>query len=288
MTESVVADFVARLVIDAMEEGTPERGRIVLSRKGLALACAGERAVIPLAGIYDVAVGMPPRHLAEFFSDTVTISYERAGSKHAAIIEAGTENVRRFTALLFKAKLNGTKVRVKHPARVGGRITNERFRPAVLAIKRGAVGFRETENPFTVDLSTVAHFERETREVGGSPRTILSIRHLSNGRTVTSEFTVASERALALFGRYLRLEYVDLVERAAEIEVTEEEMEALVAIYSGGGASLAGVLGVEANYVDLLLDSLREKELIVEGTDAVSLSTQGRMLVSERIEDVNF
>ena len=288
MTESVVADFVARLVIDAFEDGTPDRGRIVLSRKGLALVRPDERTTVPLSAVFDVNVGYAPQHLAEFFNDTVTVAYERDGSRHAAIIEGGTEEVRRFTTLLFKAKLNGTAVRVKHPARVGGRVTDEPFRSASLGIGRGSVRFRDTDRPFTVDLSTVTHFEKETREVGGSSRPILSIRHLSDGRSVTSEFAVPTERDLNLFGRYLQLEYADLVEEAAGIEVSEEEMEALVAVYSGGGSAIAGVLGADANYVDMLVDSLGEKGLIVEGSDGVSLSTQGRMLVSDRIEDVNF
>lgn len=288
MSENVVADFTSRLTADTFDDPEPVTGRIVLSRTGLALVCSDAKLSIPLSAVFDISVGFVPQELANFFHDTVTIAYERGDSRHVAVIEGGSETVQRFTTLLFKAKLNGTKAMVKHPARVGGRVTDAGFRPASLRIRPGGVGFGGTDEPFAIDLSTVTHFEKEVRSVGGGSRSVLSVRHQSDGRMVTSEFAVSSERSLNLFGRYLRLEYIDLVEGAENIDVTEEEMEALVAVYSGGGRStVANILGADANYASMVLDSLREKGLVLEGDDELALSTQGRMIVSDRIEDIN-
>ncbi|WP_137287250.1 CheF family chemotaxis protein [Halorussus salinisoli] len=283
MSEKVIADFVARFSLDTFDSPEPVKGRIVLSQKRLVLATSDSKTTVPLANIFDINVGHVPSNLESFFQDTITIAYREGDGRRAAVVEAGTEEVSRFKTVLFKAELNGSDAKVKHPARVGGRVTGASFRPAKLKVEPGAVRFAASES-VTVNLANVTYFQKENRDTGS----VLVVRHADEGQSVTSEFAIESDRKLNLLGRYLRLEYSELAQEVEEVTTSEEEMEALVAIYSGArSGDLAGTLGVDSSHVTMLLNDLREKSLIDEGEKGLSLTAQGQLLVSDRIETVN-
>lgn len=290
MSDAVVADFVARYVDDATSGpgSEPKPGRIVLNRKGIVLAGSDERVLIPLRTVFDITVGHVPSGMGGFLGDTVTIAYEREDERHVAIVEGEREQVDRFTVLLFKAILNGVETRITHPARIGGRVTDARFRPATLDINPSTVTFHDGSEPISIGLETITYLENVGRDIDGQPRSVLAIHHTDNGRAVTTEFTVGSERKFNLIGRYLHLEYGDLVEQAAEIDVSKEQLEALVAIHSVGSVSaLPRILDTDDRSVATIIDSLRKKELVVDEGDSLVLTPQGRMLVNDRIEDVD-
>jgi helix-turn-helix protein len=283
MSETAIADFVARFSLDTFDSPDPVKGRIVLSRKRLVLATSDSKTTIPLSAIFDVNLGQVPNELESFFQDTITIAYRRDDRRRTAVVEAGSEEVSRFKTVLFKAELNGTPVKAKHPARVGGRVTNSSFQSAKLKIEPGKVRFAGS-NPVTVDLANVTHFQKADRDIGP----VLVVRHAEEGQSVTSEFCLDSDRKLNLLGRYLRLEYSELAKEAEDVSTSEDEMEALVAIYSGArSGDLAGTLGVDSSRVTMLLNDLREKGLIDEGEKGLSLTASGQLLVSDRIESVN-
>jgi DNA excision repair protein ERCC-3 len=73
-----------------------------------------------------------------------------------------------------------------------------------------------------------------------------------------------------------------------DIELWEDAMEALVAIYSGAtSGDLAGMLGVDSSQLTMVLNDLTDAGLIEEGQKGVSLTAQGQLVVSDRIESVN-
>src|SRR6056297_3970378 len=141
MSEKVIADFVARFSLDTFDSPEPVKGRIVLSQKRLVLATTDSKTTVPLTDIFDINVGHVPGDLESFFQDTITIAYRDGDSRRVAVVEAGTEEVSRFKTVLFKAELNGSRAQVKHPARVGGRVTGSSFQSAKLKIGPGEVRF---------------------------------------------------------------------------------------------------------------------------------------------------
>lgn len=284
MSEKVIADFVARFSLGASDDPEPVRGRIVLSPKRLVLATTDEKTTVPLSAIFDITVGHVPGEMESFFQDTVSVAYETDGTKQVAVVEAGSDEVNRFKTILFKAMLNGTRAKIKHPARIGGRVTDQSFQTAKLRIKPGVVRFDGSGGSTTVNLANVTYFQREERDSGS----VVAIRHSHQGQTVTSEFGIETTRKLNLLGRYLRLEYSELAKSVEDVSASEEELEALVAIYSGGGsANLAGMLGVDSSRATMLLNDLHDKGLVDEGEKGLSLTAQGQLLVSDRIETVN-
>jgi len=136
--------------------------------------------------------------------------------------------------VLFKAIPNGTETTVKERARVGGRVTSEEYTTAKLFLKPGTVEFRKPDGSFEVSLKTVTDFQRSTREIAGSNRPALNFRHMKDGTAITTEAAMASPRKMAILGRFLRLEYSDLMQEIKDVELTSDKTEILVAMYSTG------------------------------------------------------
>ncbi|MXR21025.1 CheF family chemotaxis protein [Halobacterium bonnevillei] len=288
MSESAIADFVTSFIPNTATHAEPVRGRVVMSKRRIVLATEDDKTTIPLKGVFDVQHETAPGDLAEFFDDTVTVGYERNGDRHVAVIEGGGDTVERFVVLVFKGLLNGANVYVKHPARRGGRITDESFESGGLAVSDGTVAITGDVGA-RIDISTVTHFERVERELGGTSRQLLSVRHMGDSGPITTELALDSGRRMNLLGRFIRLRYTHLKQDLEAVDLTDEEIEALVAIYSSGPhANLATVLGVDASQLTFHLNNLIDKGLVEDDEDGTKLTAMGQAAVSEHIEDVNF
>lgn len=288
MEESVVADFVGRVHTPDVESDDPVRGRVLLSQRRLVLASTDARTTVPLSRVFDVVVGTVPGDLQSFFSDSVTVAYEHAGTRSTALVEGEPDDMERFTRVLFKALLRNVTVTVRHPAKVGGRVTDATDRTATVSLSSGAIGFVDVDEPFSVDLSTVIDYDRTDRTLAGKRRPALVFRHVPENRTVTSIVTVPDERSLNVLGRYIRLEYEEVRTEVEELDPTEDELEVLVSIYSAGGsASVSQVVTGDATRTSMILDSLRESELVVDGETGATLTRKGRMVVTTYLESVN-
>ncbi|PSP66698.1 hypothetical protein BRC79_07290 [Halobacteriales archaeon QH_8_67_27] len=288
MSESVIADFVAAFNSEASARAEPAKGRILLSEKRLVLAGDEGKVTVPLSSIFDISVGQVPDDLGDFFSSTVTVAFERNGDRMVAAVEADDDKIEKFTTVLFKTVLNGTDVTVKHPASVGGRVTDAPFAPAKLYLKPGSVRFKRSDDTVDIDLSTVSEFNRVAREIDGTEQPVLAVRHLDDGQASLSLAAMDSPREMSILGRYLRMEYSELISDLEDVTLSEEQVELLVAIYSTGpSVSLANVLDVETSQLTMVLNDLRSDELVVDAGDGPKLTPKGRVVVSKHLEDVN-
>ena len=287
MTESVVADFTTDVIPDTAAYDEPVTGRVIMSEKRVVIATAEGRRSIRIEDVFDLAYGSAPAELRRFFETTVTIAFDTDSGRGVALVEGADDKVDRFTNLLFKAIINGTDALVTHPARVGGRVTDASVSPMTVGIQPGTVHF-SGEDPFDLEVSTVIHFERFTREVRGSERSVLSVRHAPDMEVVTTEITLPTERSMNILGRFLRIEYAQLKDEYEKAELGDRETEALVGLYSGAGdASLAGMLGMESNQVTMLLNGLVEKGFVEEGDTGMELTSLGKLAVSSNLEQIN-
>lgn len=288
MPESTIADFVARFLADSRRGVEPTRGRVVLSQKRLVLASGEGRTTIPLADVFDVVVGHVPVGLSEFFDDTVAIAFTRGEDRVTAIVEADGQTITRFRTVLFKALLQGSSVSVRHPAEVGGRRTGAEAQRAELRLEEAAVRLVGLDEPLTIELSAVTYFRKIHRTIDGRTRPALEVQFTADGRAITSEIVLDSSRRMNLLGRYLRIEYSNLVAEIRDVELPEGEVELLTAIYSGAdGGNLSGVLDMDPGGVTMLLNSLEEKRLLATTEEGTTLTSLGKMAVSDRVEDVN-
>jgi helix-turn-helix protein len=105
---------------------------------------------------------------------------------------------------------------------------------------------------------------------------------------VTTEITLESSRKMNVLGRFLRIEYSQLRDELRNIDLNDSEIEALVGLYSGGDdASLAGMLGIEANRVTMILNGLLEKGLLEQAESGMTLTPIGKLAVSSHLESIN-
>jgi len=290
MSESVIADFVATFNSERSARTDPVKGRVLLSQKRLVLAADESKTTIPLSAIFDVAVGHVPPDLGDFFDSTVTVAFEKGDDRFVAVVEADDETIEKFSTVLFKALLNGTDSTVQHPAEIGGRVTDAEYVPAKLFLEPQGVRFKRQGDSFTVTLAQVTKFERSRREIAGSDRAVLAVRHMPDGQAITTVAAIPSARKLSLLGRYLRLEYSDLMGELKDTDLSDPEIELLVAVYSTGdmdGIPLANVLDREASEVTMLVTDLAEKDLLTTGDAGPTLTPKGRVVVNRHLEDVN-
>ncbi|WP_418286570.1 CheF family chemotaxis protein [Halorubrum sp. DTA46] len=288
MKESVVADFVGRVHADAVESTDPVTGRILLSQRRLVLATDGAKVTVPLSAVFDIVVGTVPGDLQSFFSDSVTIAYDQDGSRRVALVEGEPDDMEKFTRILFKSLLRNVTVTVRHPAKVGGRVTDATDHKATVSLSPGSIGFTNCPEPFRVTLSTVIDYERTDRTLGGTKRPSLVFRHVPDTQTVTSIATVPNRRTLNVLGRYIKLEYGEAMADVEAFDPTEEQLEVLVSIYSAGGeADVADVVTGDVTQTSMVLDQLREADLVVDGESGAVLTRKGQMVVTSYLESVN-
>lgn len=291
MSESIIADFVGNFNAEVLTRAEPVKGRVLLSRKRLVLAAReDDKLTIPLSAIFDIAVGHVPPGLGDFFDSTVTIAFERGNSRHVAAIDADDDKITKFSTVLFKAILNGTEGSLRERARVGGRVTNDEFVAMKLFLKPGVVEFRKPDGTFTVSLKTVTDFERSPREIAGNQQPVLTVRHMKDGTALTTEAALPDPRKMSIFGRFLRLEYSDLMEEVQDLELTADKKEILVAMYSTGdldGMPLANIVSAEASQVTMRLQELEEDGLLQDSPDGPTLTPTGEVVASRHLEDVN-
>jgi helix-turn-helix protein len=290
MSESVIADFVGKFNSEHTARSEPTTGRVLLSQKRLVLAADESKTTIPLTDVIDVAVGHVPPDLGDFFDSTVTVAFKKDDRRLVAVIEADDEKIDKFSTVLYKALLNGTESTVKHPAEIGGRVTDQAYAPAKLTLRPKAVRFNRADDTVTVSLSQVTEFTRETREVAGSKRATLTVKHNPNGQAVTTIAALPSPRKLSLLGRYIRLEYSDLMADLKDVELSDPEIELLVTVYSAGdieGVPLANVLDRESSEVTMLINDLEGKELLASTDAGPTLTSKGRVIVNKHLDDVN-
>ncbi len=293
--ESIVVDFIANFVAGGNAAFDPVKGRVLMSDRRLVLVTSDTKTTVPIASIFDIAVGQVPPEVEEFFDYTVMVGYVENNRRKTTVIGGGRETIEKFSLLLFRAVLNGSVALLTHPAKVGGRVMDAPERRSGLHLDYESVWFRggdvadADDGPVSIDLASVVFFEVLERSDGaGGTELMLSVQHVDDGRTVTSEITMASRRKMNILGRYLRLIYHWIKSDVRDIDVEEHELEVLVGLYSTSeGIDLASLLDVEEAELGARLESLHEDGLITDAEFPVDLTPQGRFIVNEEFEDIN-
>jgi helix-turn-helix protein len=231
-----------------------------------------------------------PSEIQGFFESTVTILFKLDGRGQKAVIEADDETIQKFSRVLFNAVLSGTEITIKHPARVGGRVTDESFVQARLGLKSQSVQFTKATDTVQIELSTVTKFSRVGREINGNTQPVLELQHMPAGEAMVTIVAINSKRKLSILGRYLRLEYTELMNELKDVEVSDDEKDILTAIYSGGGqegVSLSQIVDTDPSNVTMILNRLEEKDLIVDAASGTRLTPKGQIVVNRYLDDEN-
>jgi helix-turn-helix protein len=296
--ESIVVDFVANFVAGGSGTFEPLKGRVLMSDQRLILATSDSKTVVPLTSIFDVAVGQVPPEVEQFFDHTVMVGYVVNGAQRTTVVGGDRETIEKFSLILYRATLHGSTVALKHPAKIGGRFQEEPTREVGLHLETDCVAFPGTEEltigdgVFEIDLGSVVFFEVLERTIEDESRLVLSVQHVTQTQTVTTEVSMASRRKMNILGRYLRQMYHYLASDVRDIDLSDDALEVLVGLYSAGtaadGVDLAALLGVDESVLHDHLAVLDDNGLIESADPPHELTPQAQFLINERFEDINF
>lgn len=287
---SVLADFNGKFTVDDRDWEPFVDGRVVLGENQLVLAASeDDRLTVPLQSVFDITIGSLPRAFDPIPGYPVVVAFEE-GNKRLVTAISGTEStMKKFSAVLFKAILNGTRVTLKHPAKVGGRVMDSSFEGSILSLKSGGVVFDTKEGPLSIPLNAIVDFSREKRVVDGTERPLLIVSHMDNGEALETHAATESPRKLSILGRYLRRTYQKVIDSLTNLTLSEMETEVLTTLYTAGdvGVSITSVLDVEPKKAKRLLHALHQKGLIKSGDNGPVLTAKGQIVVNEYLERVN-
>lgn len=285
MSESVIADFVAKFAASELRTETPVQGRIVMNDAAVVLVNQRGKTPVPLSSIVDIRLGRVPEKVREYFEDAVSITYERNDRQQFAVIEADGEMIERFRTVLFKSLLHGASVFLRHPERVGGRVMDFGSTEGTLKIDRDWVSLLEEESPFTIELAAVLGIERVTRELGETDRPALAVHHRTDGTPMTSIVALDSPRGMLLLERYLGIEYMVDVRDLADVTLSDAELRTLASLYAGVTIEALGRILPETSPKETI-PTLREHGLIEVHEDRVSLTKTGEIMTINRTEQL--
>ena len=296
--ESIIVDFVANFVAGGSGTFEQLKGRVLMSERRLILATSDSKTVVPLTSVFDVAVGQVPPEVEEFFDHTVLIGYVVNGVQRTTVVGGDRETIEKFSVLLYRATLRGSTVALKHPAKIGGRFQDEPLREVDIHLNSDSVEFPGTEeltltdDVFKIDLGAIVFFEVIERTVDDEPRLVLSVQHVHQNQTVTTEVSMNSRRKMNILGRYLRQMYHYVVSDVRDLEVPEETLEVLVGLYSMSGVNgqldLAEMLGFDEATLEEHLRRLHDDGLIENVEPPYELTPQAQYIINDRFEDINF
>lgn len=290
MGQTALADFVGTFDAETVSWDDYRKGRVLLNDRQLILAASREETEsVPLDTIFDIRLDTTPRAFDPPTDRPLTVAYEMSGKRAVAVVTAEESTIEKFSTILFKAVLNGTRVSVKHPARRGGRVTDSTFETGKLTLEQGGVTFKTNTQRVTIEPSAVTSFDRDRRTVAGRDRPVFVVRHMQDGTALTTLAATESARSLSILGRYLRRHYDELMASLRDVSLSETEIETLVTIYSteGTSASLSNVVSEEPAAMKRLLHSLNEKALVRPGDTGPELTTKGQVVVNHYLEHVN-
>jgi DNA-binding MarR family transcriptional regulator len=100
-----------------------------------------------------------------------------------------------------------------------------------------------------------------------------------------------SRRKMNILGRYLRQMYHYLVSDVRSLDVSDEQLEVLVGLYSTGSLGesidLASLLDMEESTVETHTQALYDDGLVESVDPPYELTPQAQFLINERFEDIN-
>ena len=255
--------------------------RIVLTDKRLVLSTSSGKQPIPHSKI------LVPREEDDVVPNGFDVTAATPLQIGDNVILVDAQQLDNFESEYCRAALHNEVILAKYPAIVGGVVQGDatwskaRFRLDDDRITLGLPGNETVQFPID-DVGTI---DTDTQTVMGDQRQVVKVEHTDDqDRSVETHFSGVDwhSRALEVLLRNV------IEEREDDQELTDEESQVLMALYSGVSPfEMADFVGMEVDEVEEIYQSLLDKGAVdkVRERTEVSLNAQGRNLASEAMSE---
>jgi helix-turn-helix protein len=283
--EYKLADTRARFAV-AVREGravtdvTWTPGRVLLSNRRLVLAGNDGRQTVPLSRVD----GLGGRHDANQTIARVSnyVSFEL--DERVLLVAAADHES--FERDVYRALLDGSTPLVRHPAVVGGVVSDADWERARLGVGEDGLSAALESGAFVrFDLDDVSGLEATERTVADRKRPVLEVAHTDDDGTSVETHLSGDPRQMRFVEAWLRK---GTARSAANVELSSRDREVLMALYSGVSPfEISAFLGVEVDAVEETFTRLVDLEIVelVRTRQEVSLNARGRNIASEAMNE---
>ncbi len=252
-------------------------GRILLSNRRMILASKQGKRTIALPNISSIKSRQDAENPLAKVSSYISL---QVGGDVTLISPKQHEQ---FEQALYNAVLDHQVVAVKHPAVKGGVVQNSSWEKARLApeIDEGAIALAIASGRFVeIELDDVGIVEENEGDVLGEQRTFIEVEHTQAEAAVQTHISGPQHKVRILSDLLRKSEQ----QHSTDVELTEEESEVLMALYSGVSAfQIPEFVGMDVDQVEEIYDELIEAGILQEKRIRrdVQLKARGRNIASE-------
>jgi len=230
--------------------------------------------------IFDIRKVDIPDDIRDMMEDSIKIAFTKDGKPGIVVIKGDGDKINKFSYLLMKLLLKGSRVIYKHPAMKGGVLLKKEWCSGLLNVTRGAILL----DGIAIKLGSVRDIKIESRSIGKNKADILNVKMMVSGESFTSYIYVPDKRVMNLLGRYIGFEYGSMLRTLEKIRLSSLEKQIMQAIYSGVPVDeLPLLLNIEASEAQRIVNNLETKNLLGGG----KLTPLGEVAVSRYVEDIN-
>ncbi|WP_436933558.1 CheF family chemotaxis protein [Halovenus marina] len=252
-------------------------GRILLSTKRLILASNEGKRTIQLGKIGNIKSrqNAPQPNVSSYLSIQV-------GNDVTLV---SPQNHDDFEQRLYDAVLDQSVVLVKHPAVEGGVVQGTDWEKGRITVDENEVALALTSGQFVeIDIDDVGTLEQKDGEVRGDMRLITEVGHTVEGTAVQTHVTGPRQTVSVLASLLRKGEQ----QNAADVDLTDEQNEVLMALYSGVSPfQIPKFVGMDVERVERIYDDLIEAGVLEKKRTRreVELKARGRHIASEATAD---
>jgi helix-turn-helix protein len=254
-------------------------GRILLSDRRLVLASNEGKRTIPLPQIQSITSRQDAAKPLAQVSNYVSL---QMGGDVMLVSPADHEG---FERDLYRAILDGEVVLVRHPAVEGGVVRDTDWEKGKLKIEETSVALALTSGQFVeVEIDDVGTVETTETAVMGETRTVTEVSHTQEA-TAVETYVSGVDRHVTVLASLLRK---GEERNTTDVELTEQETEVLMALYSGVSPfQIPAFVGMDVDTVEEIFDGLIAEGILEEQRNRreVELKARGRHIASEAMDE---
>lgn len=274
MSKRVIADFIGKIRTPGMNDFA--KGRVILSRDQLLCVGSDERRRISLAGIHGLSMFDAEPGVDRFFESTLAVDEVRGEESSRVWVQAKPDTLGRFRDMLVKLIFRDERLRLWHPASVGGRVRRPSERSVTLSFGSDSLRFVDDETAIgAIEYPGLLRIVPGTTMPTQVDGPTVSIVHQREGRAYTTIVGADESRLCSVLKSYLKIHAPFDQRTIRELELEESHRRVLIWLYAGCPSTRLSNAVPDGTDLNAVLEQLGDADLITRRDGALGLSKRG-------------